>query len=136
MCPFYIVCKLVFVPTELGIESGSTFSVSFQIFSLQRLNFTPRIIRVLRAFRFIWSSTSYSNCSIFLEYSSNLKFVILLFSSNCSNLLVLFSANVLVWLTLVSVSFNLLIELSIHCIVNTSCNINCTVWDFLGKKWY
>ena len=22
MCPFYIVCKLVFVPTELGAERG------------------------------------------------------------------------------------------------------------------
>ena len=82
--------------------------MSFQLFSLRRLNFTPRIIRVLRAFRFIWSSTSSSNCSIFLEYSSNLKFVILLSSSNCSNLFVLFSANVLVSLTLLSISFRLL----------------------------
>ena len=103
MCPVYIMYKLVFVPTELGGESGCQ-----NIFGVGRLNFTPQIIRVLQAFQFIWSSTSSSNCSIILEYASNLKFVILLSYFNCSNLFVLFSANVAVSLTLLSISFSLL----------------------------
>ena len=98
----------LFQPNWVQRVVAKTFSVSFQLFSLRRLNLTPRIIRVLRAFRFIWSSASSSNCSIFLEYSSNLKFVILLSSSNCSNLFLLFYANVLVSFTPMSISFSLL----------------------------
>ena len=79
-------------------------------------NFEPQLIRVLRAFQLIWSSTNSSNCSIFLEYSSNFEFPILLSSSNCSNLLPLFSASVLVSLTLLSISFNLLADRTIQCI--------------------
>ena len=114
MFPFCIVCKLVFVPTELRAERGrqNIIGVVPTLLITKVKFYTTQIIRVLQAFWFIWSSTSSSNCSIFLEYSSNLKFVILLSSSNCSNLFVLFSANVLVSLTLVSISFSLLFSWS------------------------
>ena len=97
----------LFQPNWVQRVVAKTFLVLFQLFPLRKLNFTAQIIRVLQAFRFVWSSTSSSKCSIFLEYSSKFKFVILLSSSNCSNLLGLFSANVLVLLTLVPISFNL-----------------------------
>lgn len=88
------------------------FLVLFQLFSLPKSNFTPRIIRVLRAFRLIWSSISSPNCTIFLEYSSNIELISLLSSSYYFNLLALFSASVLVSLTLVSISLNLLFSWS------------------------
>ena len=111
-------CSFCNVPILYHVQTGLCSSwtgsdcqnilVSFQLFSLWRLNFTPQIIRVLQTFQFIWSSTSCSNCSILLEYSSNLKFEILLSSSNCSNLFLLFYANVLVSFTPMSISFSLL----------------------------
>ena len=45
--------------------------------------------------------SSSCNCSIFLEYFSNLAFAILFSSSNCSNLLAMFSTSVLVSMNLV-----------------------------------
>ena len=113
MCPFYIVCKLVFVSTELCADSGcqKIFSVVPTLL-ITKVKFHTTNYQGTATFRFIWSSTSSSNCSIFQEYSSNLKFVILLSSSNCCNLLVLFSANVLVSLTLVSIIFSLLFSWS------------------------
>ena len=130
MRTFYAMCKLVFVPIKQMVVS-KTFSVSFQLLSLQRLNLTPQIV-ALRAFQWIPSQISSSNCSIFLEYSSNFEFAILLFSSCCSSLFVLFSANVLVSLNLVPISYSLA-DWSFYFIVNISRNFSCTRWDFMDK---
>ena len=114
MWPFDIVCKLVFTSTKLGAETGcqKNFSVSFELILLRRLNFTPRIITVLRACGLIWSSASFSNRYFFLEYCSRFEIVTLLFSSSCFNLFVLFSASDLVSLILMCISYNLLFSWS------------------------
>ena len=123
----------LFQPNWMQRVVAKIYSVSFQLFSLWRLNFTPRIIRVLRAFRFTWSSTSSSNCSVFLEYSSNLKFVILLSSSICSNLFVLYSANVLLSFTLMSISFSLLFSWQKMILVYQTFSSSWPFWSKVGK---
>ena len=105
MCPFNIMCELVFVTTELSVVAR-TFWVTFQLISLRRLNFIQKIISVLPAFWLIFSSMNSSNCSVFLWnilLTLNLQF-------RFSPLLI--SDSVLFSLTMVSISLNLLFRWS------------------------